>query len=341
MLLATAVLVGLIFLMSGTTGGLFSRKIDLRCYFRNAAGLKDGAPVSLQGVTIGNVQHVRIVPDRTPTSVEVTMKVDHKYLKDLHIDSTAAIAQAGVLGDSFVDIDSTHAVGPPPVNNAELQSSDIPGIQDVIRTSQVSIEEANRLIRKIQVLTDTLNTNRGTVGELINDPQMARKISQITNDLGTITAAISSGKGTIGKMVNDDTMYTRLNATLDHVNSITAQIDSGQGSAGKLLKDNSLYDNLNSAVTNANQLVTKVNSGKGALGKLTNDPEVAQKLDNIVTNLDVLLKGVKEGKGTLGQLAENRSLFDNADHAADSANKLITDMRNDPKKYLVIRLKLF
>jgi phospholipid/cholesterol/gamma-HCH transport system substrate-binding protein len=94
-------------------------------------------------------------------------------------------------------------------------------------------------------------------------------------------------------------------------------------------------------VTNANQLVTKVNSGKGALGKLTNDPEVAQKLDNIVTNLDVLLKGVKEGKGTLGQLAENRSLFDNADHAADSANKLITDMRNDPKKYLVIRLKLF
>jgi phospholipid/cholesterol/gamma-HCH transport system substrate-binding protein len=55
----------------------------------------------------------------------------------------------------------------------------------------------------------------------------------------------------------------------------------------------------------------------------------------------VLLKGVKEGKGTLGQLAENRSLFDNADHAADSANKLITDMRNDPKKYLVIRLKLF
>ena len=162
-LLATAVLVGLIFLMSGTTGGLFSRKIDLRCYFRNAAGLKDGAPVSLQGVTIGNVQHVRIVPDRTPTSVEVTMKVDHKYLKDLHIDSTAAIAQAGVLGDSFVDIDSTHAVGPPPVNNAELQSSDIPGIQDVIRTSQVSIEEANRLIRKIQVLTDTLNTNRGTL----------------------------------------------------------------------------------------------------------------------------------------------------------------------------------
>ena len=76
--------------------------------------------------------------------------------------------------------------------------------------------------------------------------------------------------------------------------------------------------------------------------KFNKQPKLrAQKLDNIITNLDVLLKGVKEGKGTLGQLAENPSLFNHADAAADSASKLITDMRNDPKKYLVIRLKLF
>jgi len=118
--------------------------------------------VSLQGVTIGNVQHVRIVPDRTPTSVEVTMKVDHKYLKDLHIDSTAAIAQAGVLGDSLW-ISTRPMRWATAGEQRGVAVVGHPGIQDVIRTSQVSIEEANRLIRKIQVLTDTLNTNRGTV----------------------------------------------------------------------------------------------------------------------------------------------------------------------------------
>jgi len=54
-LVALAVLIGLIFLMSNSTGGLFERKLLLRAYFVNASGLKDGAPVTLEGVTIGNV----------------------------------------------------------------------------------------------------------------------------------------------------------------------------------------------------------------------------------------------------------------------------------------------
>ena len=57
----------------------------LRCYFENAAGVKDGAPVTLEGVTIGNVIHVRVVPDRNPTPVEVTMRWASEFLRDLHV----------------------------------------------------------------------------------------------------------------------------------------------------------------------------------------------------------------------------------------------------------------
>ncbi len=340
-LAATAVLIGLIFLISGSTGGLFARKIGLRCYFANANGLKDGAPVSLEGVTIGTVSHVRVVPDRNPTPVEVTMKIGHEYLHALHVDSTVAIAQAGVLGDSYVDIDSTRASGPPPLDGAELHSSDIPSIQDVIRTSQVSINDARTLILKIETLTDALNGKHGTVGELINDPTLAKKINLIATDLQTITSAIAQGKGTIGKLVNDDTLYTRANTAIDKLNDIATDLDAGKGSAGKLLKDDAFYNNLNTAVSNVNQLVAQINSGKGALGKITQDPAFAQKLDDTVTNLNEILKGVNAGKGTLGQLAENRSLYDNANQTADQAKQLISSIRNDPKKYLVIRLKIF
>ena len=107
----------------------------------NAAGLKDGAPVTLEGVTIGNVIHVRVIPARNPTPVEVTMQVGYEYMDGLHTDSTAVIAQAGVLGDSYVDINSSKATGPQPANDAELKAAGAPSIQDVIRTSQVSIEE--------------------------------------------------------------------------------------------------------------------------------------------------------------------------------------------------------
>ena len=84
-----------------------------------------------------------------------------------------------------------------------------------------------------------------------------------------------------------------------------------------------------------------INAGKGALGKVAKDPAFAQKLDDTVTRLDSILKGVDEGKGTLGQLMQNRTLYDHADQAIDQTQQLVKMIREDPKKYLVIRLKLF
>jgi len=340
-LVAMAVLVGLILLMSGSSGGLFARKLVLRSYFENAAGLKDGAPVTLEGVTIGNVIHVRVVPDRNPTPVEVTMRVGHEYLSGLRIDSTASIAQAGVLGDSYVDINSAHAHGPAPANNTELKAAGAPSIQDVVRNSNESIVQAQEMMRKIDTLIDTLNSRRGTVGELLNDPELARKITLIATDLQTITGAIAGGKGSLGKLVNDDTLYTRANSAIDRLDKITIALDEGKGSAGKLLKDDALYNNLNAAAANANQMVAEINAGKGTLGMLAKDPAFAAKFDDTVTRLDTILKGLDEGKGTLGQLVQNRSLYDHADQTLDQTQQLVKSIREDPKKYLVIRLKVF
>jgi phospholipid/cholesterol/gamma-HCH transport system substrate-binding protein len=338
---AMTVLVGLIFLMSGSSGGLFARKLALRSYFDNAAGLKDGAPVTLEGVTIGNVIHVRVVADRNPTPVEVTMRVGYEYRNRLHTDSTATINQAGVLGDSFVDLSSAHATGPAPDNNAELKAGGAPSIQDVIRTSQISITEITSLTRKIETLVDTLNSKRGTAGELINDHVLAEKITTIATNLETISGAVANGKGSLGKFVNDDTLYNRANSAVDRLDKITTALDEGKGSAGKLLKDDTLYNNLNAAVSNTNQMLAEINAGKGAMGKIARDPVFAEKLGDTVTRLDSILKSVDEGKGSLGQLVQNRSFYDHADQTLDQMQQLVKSIREDPKKYLVIRMKVF
>jgi phospholipid/cholesterol/gamma-HCH transport system substrate-binding protein len=340
-LVAMAVLIGLIFLMSGSTGGLFARKIKLRAYFENAAGLKDGAPVTLEGVTIGNVIHIRLIPERNPTPVEVTMQVGREHLHDLHTDSTASIAQAGVLGDSFIDLSSAHASGPPPAENAELKAVDSPSIGDVVRTSKVSIEEIQTLTRKVEVLVDSLNSKRGTVGMLINDPELAHQITRIATNLETVTNDIAGGKGSIGKLITDDTLYTRANDAVDRLDMITKGLDEGQGTAGKLLKDDSLYKNLNATIANTNELVAEINAGHGAVGKMARDPEFAKKFDDTITHLDSILKSVDEGKGSLGQLVQNRSFYDHADQTLDQAQQLIKGFRENPKKYLTINMKVF
>jgi len=340
-LLALSLLIGLIFLMTGSSGGLFAHRIKLRCYFPNAGGLKEGAVVTLEGVTIGNVVRMRVVPDRNPFPVEVVMQVGEKYLYDLHTDSVASIQAAGVLGDSYVDIESKDATGPEPRNNSEIRQSGAPTIQSMINSSQVSIEEINHLVHKLETLIDTLNTSRGTVGELINDPTLKKNVVSIATNLQTVTQAMASDRGTIGKLVNDDTLYTKLNTAVDNLNSITADLNAGKGTAGKLLKDEALYNNLNSTAKNANDLVAQINSGQGSLGKLVKDPEFAKKLDDTVANLDDILKSVNAGEGTLGQLAKNRSVYDHLDQTLDQAQQLLKGMREDPKKYFVIRLKMF
>ena len=340
-LLALTILSVLIFILAGSTGGLFTRKINLIAYFQNANGLKDGAPVTLEGVTIGNVVHVRIIPSHEPDAVQVVCRVGSNFLPSLHTDSTAAITSAGVLGDAFVDISSTHATGPRPANNTVIPVATTPSIQDVVRTSQVSIENINKVVGKVGVLLDSLNNGQGTAGVFLKDPEMAKKIVRTIDQLQVVTENIANGKGTVGKLITDDELYNKFNDTVSKLDSITSRLDKGEGSAGKLLTDDTLYKNLNAALANTNQLIGDINAGKGSLGKLTKDPAFANKVEDTLTHLSAILKGIQEGQGSIGQMFVNRSLYDNLDKTLNDTGQLISAIRKDPKTYLTVRVKIF
>lgn len=340
-LVALAALIFIIFRMSAATGGLFAQKITLVCYFNNAAGLATGAPVTLEGVTIGNVTHIRVIPNHNPTPVEVIMTVGSQYLNGLHTDSLATITQAGVLGNSFVDIDSTQATGPHPASGTVLKASGTPTLQDVIGGANSSLLDLHQLIGRLDVLIDTINSNKGTAGRIINDRQMAAKVAQTADNLEAITADIRNGKGSLGKLLTDDTLYNHANDAVAHLDNITAALDKGQGTAGKLIHDPQLYDRFNDAAKNTDELLKQINSGQGALGEAIKDPAFAKKLSDTVSQLDSILADLNAGKGSAGQLLKNPSLYNHFDRTSEEAEQLIKSIRENPKKYLVIRLKLF
>ena len=105
-IVASIILAVLMILMSGT-GGLFTRTIRIKSYFPDAAGLREGAPVRLSGVDIGNVKKIRIVPSQQQTPVEVTMKINLNYDFYLRKDSLTLLSTAGVLGETYINIDSS------------------------------------------------------------------------------------------------------------------------------------------------------------------------------------------------------------------------------------------
>jgi phospholipid/cholesterol/gamma-HCH transport system substrate-binding protein len=142
-LVSIALLSTLLFLMTSASGmSVFSHKIILYTYFENSDGLKVGAPVNLEGVTIGEVTHVTVStdPERKLTPVKVTFKIDPKYHRSMHTDSKASLSTVGVLGDTVVDINSVVAAGPEVQTGAELGTLQSPNLTDVVKASQGTIE---------------------------------------------------------------------------------------------------------------------------------------------------------------------------------------------------------
>jgi phospholipid/cholesterol/gamma-HCH transport system substrate-binding protein len=342
-IIALAALTALIFLMTNNAGGVWSGRITLRSYFENSAGLKVGAPVNLEGVTVGNVKSILINPSRGLTPVEVVMRVNREKAKDIHTDSKSSLETVGVLGDTVVDIDSRRATGPSVQNNAELQTTETPNLQDVIQASQGTIEQLNTILAKVDKIADALSTDKGSIGALINDKTVYNKGLETLNELSALVDKVSSGQGSIGKLVNDDTLYDNLKSATKGLNDIVTSVNSGKGSAGKLLKDDTLYNNLSASSKNLNEILDRINQGQGSLGILATDPEFAHKLNDTMTKLDSILTQVDNGQGTAGALMKDRRLYDHLDELMRNSNELVVGIRTNPKKYLSgsIHVKIF
>ncbi len=339
--LFSAIVLGtLIFLMTGTTG-LFTPKINLKAFFENASGLRVGAPVRLEGVDIGNVTGIRVVQGRPASPVEVTMKVTTKYGNNLRKDSVATLATAGVLGETYVDISSKAAKGPPAKNWDVLQAQEQPDLSDVVRASQTTLQNVDILVRRLDRIVSAVERGEGSVGKLIYDPTLYNKLNSTLDEIQNTVSAVSNGKGSIGKLIVSDELYNKLNDSVNKINKMVDEMNQGQGTAGKFIKDPSLYNNANETMAKANRLMADINEGRGTLGKFAHDPEFANKVDRSVTNLADISDRLDKGEGTVGKLFKDPSLYNNADQMLVETRNLVQAIRENPKKYLTIHFRVF
>jgi len=80
-----------IFVMLGRPSGY---QLDLKCYFRDAQGLRAGARVRVAGVEVGSVTSVRVRPELREHPAEVTMTVYTPYELKIPSDPTVNIQDA-------------------------------------------------------------------------------------------------------------------------------------------------------------------------------------------------------------------------------------------------------
>jgi phospholipid/cholesterol/gamma-HCH transport system substrate-binding protein len=337
-LFAGITLAVLIFLMTGATG-MFTKKITVKAYFDNAQGLRVGAPVRLEGVDVGNVTNITVVPTNTDRPVEVRMKVNTRY--PIKKDAMATLSTAGVLGETFVDIDNRLAKQGVAQNEDSLQSQAAPAIQDVIRSSQGTLQNVDILVKRVDRIVGQIESGEGSIGKLIYDKDLYKRLNDTLGEVQSMVSTVSEGRGSIGKLINSDELYNKVNASVDKLNKIIDDINAGQGSVGKLLKDPTLYNNANATIDKANALISDINAGKGALGKFAKDEEFARKLDNTMNKLSAITDKIESGQGTVGLLLNDPKVYNNTDQMLVETRNLVKAIRENPKKYLTIHFRVF
>jgi phospholipid/cholesterol/gamma-HCH transport system substrate-binding protein len=334
------VLVGLSVLGAGifyvTGPGLFGPKYYLNAYLADVSGLANGATVSVDGVAVGNVQSIQFVRpapgqavDKTH-NIQVVLRVEKKYEDFILTDSTAGLETEGLLGNKFMSV--TRGLTGRPLKQGET----IPSAKSVDVMAQLGAVSAS-----VQELIDGIKAGKGTLGKLVNDPGAYDHLNGVLAKADTLVSGIQEGHGTLGKLVASDEMYTKVNKSLDDVNGMLADARAGKGTIGKLLNDPTLYDEAKKALGNGNAILDDARAGKGSLGKMITDDSLYNKLRDTSANLASATAKLNDNTTTAGKLFSDPQLYDNLAGLTGDMRLLIGDFRQNPKKFLRIKVSLF
>jgi phospholipid/cholesterol/gamma-HCH transport system substrate-binding protein len=248
-------------------GGL-TRGYLLHSRFSWGAGIKQGAPVWLVGVTIGTVDKVELDPRGT---LLLTYRIQSEY--SVPIGTKATIVPNGFFGDQAI------AFTPEAPNEVSYAPGDTVPIGIASAGLQGLMQRADTLTGAISVMLGAMKAQFVDSGGLAD----IRRTTLAMNRLLTTANQVA------------ELQSREIQATLVTLRSRMAAVDSARiDSTIRALQATSAQFNafageLQTASTRFNALLTKVESGEGSIAKLLNDPALYGDLRNVATRIDSLL----------------------------------------------------
>ncbi|MBI4462451.1 MAG: MCE family protein [Acidobacteria bacterium] len=331
---ALVILATFIFYVTGG-GAVFAPQYRLKTYVPEGAGLTVGSPVRLAGVEVGTVERVRLSEFRQDPRrhVEVGVRVQQLYQADIRTDSEAYVTTEGLLGEGVLEI--TRGVSGEVLRaGGVIPGAARPTIKEVVYNAGVITDNLKDIVARV-------NQGQGTVGKLVADDTLYRRIDSAVDNVRLMTARAAAGEGTVGKLVMSEELYNRFDQVVARADTIVADIEAGKGTLGKFIYDPTIHDETKKFVTGASKLFDNIENGKGTLGKLATDDALYQSATKTFDNLQSVTGRLDEGEGTAGKVFRDPQLYDNINHFSTELRALISDFRKNPKKYLRIKFSIF
>ena len=193
-----------------------------------------------------------------------------------------------------------------------------PQVEILFGNETVYIQDGDTLQGAVSAgLLEGLPEIMGSVKKILISVDTSVMLLQQNLQSGTLdqlTAALVDLRSTIGKIDNLVAVNTpKINAVVSDVQTFT----------GTLHKNDEKI----------NEMIGNINTISAQLA----EAELKKTIDNAahaIGNIDSLLTKINQGEGSLGQLAVNDSLYINLQNSLWSLDKLLEDIKANPKKYI-------
>ena len=214
----------------------------------------------------------------------------------------------------------------------------------------------NATIQETQGIIAQIKSGNGTAGKLLYDDEVYRNLNNISGQLQEVATQVRSGRGTAGKLLYDEQLYNRINQIADRadhsisdINALIGEVKAGKGTIGKLVADDALYNELRAAVGDTRAAVGDARAAINDARPAINDARAAinearptiNRFNTTSARIDLLIAEAQAGKGTIGKLIVDETLYNNVNQLSTEGVKMLYDFRQNPKKYLTIKLELF
>ena len=268
-ILAGLVLFGIVIFGVANRSFFFSDRVTVKSYFNRVSGLRPGADVQFQGVSVGAVESIAL-PATTGGQIEVSMAIRSASQHLIHDSTQAQIKTEGLLGQMIVVLVNP-AVAPDmsePQGLSEartIRGVDPFDLYEITDKALASVQRFEQSAASFERIVEDIRNGEGTLGKLVYDPVLYSSLvdaidathrllehlgdnavalvdlaREATEGVQSVLSKVDEGDGTIAKLLNDPAAYDRMLTTMDTLESITVNLRALASGAENLLNWGSL-----------------------------------------------------------------------------------------------------
>jgi phospholipid/cholesterol/gamma-HCH transport system substrate-binding protein len=257
---------------------LFSNTNRFFIIYKKIDGLTASNPVVLNGLNVGRVQKIELLPERN-NQILVTIDVDEAVQVG---DSTLAqLSNTDLLGGKSIELilgknsvvydgDDTLKGYKKQDFTEELTAKALPILSNldstVVKLNQIFGDELGNSIKitlhNLELTSHDLKLmmagNRSNISAITgNLASLTASLNETEKQLKPVIAKLDHLADSLNNMELKQTIRNA-NAALKNVESITSKIDENKGSLGLLVNDKQLYDNLNKTAAQLNKIADDI-----------------------------------------------------------------------------------